>query len=160
MSTVVIDAVEDVRSLLQAASDAGTFSPLRFVAEAKYDTDIKLETDDALHVDVKHAPNDIRPELETRDSTATIVPVLICIRKHFGQSDQDQGGLPSQEEVNDLVTFTNQISRFFTVTRLPTGDATVIEPGEVAWLATLDELRTKRQFSSGVRVICRATEEL
>jgi hypothetical protein len=130
-----------------------TFTPRR-----AYDTDLKLEANDHLQVDVKHEPNGIRVETETRSSIVYTIPVLICIRKHFTQSEQNASGLPSESDIDQLVEFTEQMCEFFAMNRLIAEDAVSTEPGEMASLVPQDELRTNRQFFGAVRVVCRATK--
>lgn len=145
--SVLIDVAEAIKDNLNAGSFTTTFTAQRSYG----DTQVALEDQDTLHVEV--IPQGYPDEIITQGNHEYEVDVRIWVRKRFGQESRDGEQKLLLSQIDTLVDLVEDIQQFF-IKRSLTGytDASWRESTtETPYSA--EHLRIYSQFTGQIKVI-------
>lgn len=153
--SVLHDTANDVKDLLETADLSKSLT-----ARLVYDTELPLEDEDELHVDI--VPAGLVCQADSRASLAYDVYVDVAVRFKFGTSEQETDGAIAVEEIDGYIELLEEIGELLADpdNRMLPGDAKPVWIGNeirAPWVP--QHLREFRQYTGIMRSTYRVAKD-
>ena len=146
---VAVDIAKKVVTFLQGESFSVAISPERSYA----DWEMELKDAGTLHVDVVAVTTEQKIQLATRGKSRFEVPIDIAIRQKFDVDNQDEDtGRLKLAAVDALMYLTEEVYAAMTQHRLSDALSSIWQETKILVAPEREALRTRRQFTSVVRI--------